>query len=204
MTTLLLLAIWVLFIICLTQGIEESHQEVLEVKGSVLLDWGAAQGTLIKEGQIYRLITATFLHVNLLHILMNSISLLIFLTRFEKIYPLHTPFILVISSITGSTFLIQGLCSASYATVTRLLWELPQQFLGSWEDLSLTSSSTGWPCSATALSALPSLVSLASSSSFRCCSLSDPTSTSSLTWEGLSGDYWHPWLFYRACKTKAT
>ena len=67
----------------------------------VLIDFGAALGTLIKEGQVYRLITATFLHVNLMHIIMNSISLLIFATRFEKIYPLMTPVVLLVSSITG-------------------------------------------------------------------------------------------------------
>lgn len=68
----------------------------------MLIDFGAATGTLIKEGQIYRLFTAGFLHVNFLHILMNSISLFIFLTRFERIYPLLTPVILVVSSITGT------------------------------------------------------------------------------------------------------
>jgi membrane associated rhomboid family serine protease len=49
---------------------------------SVLIDFGAAVGSLVKEGAIYRLVTATFLHANLLHIVMNSISLLIFVTRF--------------------------------------------------------------------------------------------------------------------------
>ncbi len=63
-------------------GITEANNEVLEVQNSVLVDFGAARGDLVKSGQVYRLITASFLHITLLHILMNSISLLIFLTRF--------------------------------------------------------------------------------------------------------------------------
>lgn len=81
-TAIFLLVIWVLYIICLTQGVSQQNQEVLKVKTSVLEDFGAAEGGLIKDGQIYRLVTACFLHANLLHILMNSISMLIFFTRF--------------------------------------------------------------------------------------------------------------------------
>lgn len=81
-TTIFLAIIWIMYIVCLTQGITEENHEVLEVSATTLVDFGGALGTLIKEGQIYRLLTAAFLHVNLLHILMNSISLFIFLTRF--------------------------------------------------------------------------------------------------------------------------
>jgi rhomboid protease GluP len=83
---------------------------VLEVSTDVLIDFGAALGTLVQEGQVWRLLSAGFLHVNLLHILMNTVSLLIFLTRFEKIYPLHTPVILVVSSVTGTHQIIQASC----------------------------------------------------------------------------------------------
>ena len=71
-----------LYIVCLTQGITKANYEVLEVQTAVLIDFGAALGTLVKGGEVWRLITASFLHVTLLHIVMNSISLLIFLTRF--------------------------------------------------------------------------------------------------------------------------
>ncbi len=79
---LLLLAMWVMYIITLTNGISTEHHEVLEVPVGILINYGAAVGSLVKDGEVYRLITATFLHVNLLHIVMNSISILIFVTRF--------------------------------------------------------------------------------------------------------------------------
>lgn len=49
-STVFILAIWILYIICLTQGISQQNQEVLKVKTSVLEDFGAAEGSLIKEG----------------------------------------------------------------------------------------------------------------------------------------------------------
>ena len=102
-TVIYLLAIWALYIICLTQGISEQNHQVLEVSHDVLINFGAAQGYLIKDGEVYRLITAAFLHANLLHIVMNSISMLIFLTRFEKIYPRHTPIVLLVAAISGKS-----------------------------------------------------------------------------------------------------
>jgi len=101
-TFFLLLTIWAMYIVMLVQDIDTSTHEVLQVSVDVLKQCGAAQGGLIKEGEVYRLVTASFLHVNLLHIFMNSISLLIFVSRFEKIYPKQTAVILLVSSVTGT------------------------------------------------------------------------------------------------------
>jgi rhomboid protease GluP len=90
-----------MYIFCCTQGIDKSNYEVLEISQKVLIDYGGALGSLVKDGELYRLITASFLHANLMHIVMNSISLLFLATRFEKIYPKSTPLILLTSSITG-------------------------------------------------------------------------------------------------------
>jgi rhomboid protease GluP len=79
------------------------------VQLSVLIDYGAAEGVLIQQGEVYRLITASFLHVDLMHIIMNSISLLFLCTRFEKIYRVYTPFVLLASSITGMLWIIKDL-----------------------------------------------------------------------------------------------
>lgn len=71
-----------MYIFCCIQGLEVGDQQILAIQSQILLDYGAAQGTLIKSGEVYRLITASFLHANLMHIIMNSISLLFIATRF--------------------------------------------------------------------------------------------------------------------------
>ena len=45
---ILLLAMWVMYIITLTNGISSEHHEVLEVPVDVLIDYGAAKGSLVK------------------------------------------------------------------------------------------------------------------------------------------------------------
>jgi len=74
----------------------------LAVQVDVLDTFGAVTWRGVQNGEVYRLVTAGFLHANLLHILLNSISLLFIGTRFEKIYPKQTPFILLISCISGT------------------------------------------------------------------------------------------------------
>ena len=75
-----LITFWALYIICLTQGIDTSTG-VLTVDIQVLIDFGAMKRDLLENGEIWRLITAAFLHIDLLHITMNSLSILFFMTR---------------------------------------------------------------------------------------------------------------------------
>jgi membrane associated rhomboid family serine protease len=42
---------------------------------------GAVEPTMVSEGQVWRLLTAAFLHNDLTHIVMNTLSALFFLTR---------------------------------------------------------------------------------------------------------------------------
>ena len=49
-TFIYLVSIWILYIVCLTQGIDKSNYEVLEVQKDVLINFGAAEGILIKKG----------------------------------------------------------------------------------------------------------------------------------------------------------
>ena len=115
------------------------------MQNNVLIDFGAAKGNLVKGGEVYRLITASFLHVNLLHITMNSISILLFVSRFEKIYGWQTPLVLLVASITGTPIIMQDSCSACYATkpISPQAPQLPS--LEYWAASSPTSSSTGLP-----------------------------------------------------------
>lgn len=61
------------------------------------------------EGQIWRLVTAAFLHADLLHITMNTISMLFFLSRLERCYSTKViiPFVLA-SAICGNILVSIG------------------------------------------------------------------------------------------------
>lgn len=66
----------------------------------MLIDLGGVKGSLIQAGQVHRLITGIFLHIDLMHIVMNTITLMFFCSRFEKIYPKQTPIVLLVSAIS--------------------------------------------------------------------------------------------------------
>ena len=69
----------------------------------VLLDFGAMFGPLIANGEYWRLFTAMFLHVGLMHLLFNGLGLLIFGRVVERIYG-HVQFaiIYVLAGLAGS------------------------------------------------------------------------------------------------------
>ena len=72
----------------------------------MLIDLGGVKGSLVQAGQVYRLITGIFLHIDLMHIVMNTITLMFFCSRFEKIYPKQTPIVLLVSAISCKDYLI--------------------------------------------------------------------------------------------------
>ena len=57
-----------------------------DISGQVAVLLGAKYGPLIHAGQVWRLITAGFLHGGLMHILMNSWSLFILVREVEQFY----------------------------------------------------------------------------------------------------------------------
>ena len=69
----------------------------------VLQDFGALFGPLIASGEYWRLFTAMFLHVGLMHLLVNGVMLLVFGRMVEAIYG-HASFaiIYVIAGLIGS------------------------------------------------------------------------------------------------------
>ena len=69
----------------------------------VLLDFGAMFGPLIADGEYWRLFTAMFLHVGMMHLLFNGIALLIFGRIVERAYG-HFRFALiyVLAGLSGS------------------------------------------------------------------------------------------------------
>ena len=70
-----------------------------------LLWWGAKDNQAIVAGQVWRLVTAMFLHVDLLHIAFNSYALVIFGTQVEQLYG-RSRFLTMyfLSGLAGSAF----------------------------------------------------------------------------------------------------
>lgn len=74
---------------------------------NTLIKFGANYIPLVKNGEYYRLITSAFLHIGVLHLLLNMYSLYIVGTQIEYIYGKIKYFtIYIISAIMGSLFTV--------------------------------------------------------------------------------------------------
>ena len=58
---------------------------ILPIIGDLIFEYGVSINLLITNGEIWRVLTATFLHAGLLHILFNMFSLFLFGPELEKI-----------------------------------------------------------------------------------------------------------------------
>ena len=74
-------------------------------EGYTLLQFGALFGPYVASGEYWRLFTSTFLHVGLMHLFFNGISLLIFGRIVEGVFGrLRFISIYVASGLLGSVF----------------------------------------------------------------------------------------------------
>lgn len=89
--------------------INMSYGTHMELSRELALKWGANSGPLVASGQLWRLLSATFLHADLLHILGNMIALLT-VGRYIDYYfgSRSLYFIYFASALAGS------LCSTAY------------------------------------------------------------------------------------------
>ena len=75
----------------------------ISISASTLAQFGGNNGLLVKSGELWRLITSAFLHVSLIHLLVNMYSLVILGTQVETyIGKWKFLFIYFISAITGN------------------------------------------------------------------------------------------------------
>lgn len=79
-TTFILIVDLVMYIISLIMGLNKQG-EFLEVQSDTLITLGANDPQKIRNGEVWRLITAAVLHLNLLHFLGNFVSTIILLSR---------------------------------------------------------------------------------------------------------------------------
>lgn len=69
----------------------------------ILIEFGAKVGTLIQEGQWWRLITPVFLHIGLMHLVVNSVTVYYIGTQIENMFG-HARFLAIyfVSALTGN------------------------------------------------------------------------------------------------------
>jgi len=94
----------VLYVICCFQGITKYNKSILEINSGVLLDFGAGQDLLLRKGQVWRLFTASVLHMNLLHITMNMICFIFLLSRLEKTYRVGMLVLILLGSAVAGNY----------------------------------------------------------------------------------------------------
>lgn len=71
--------------------------------GKTLLSFGANLGLLVKQGEIYRLLTCAFVHIGIIHLLLNMYSLYVIGSQVESFYgKIKYLLIYLISAICGS------------------------------------------------------------------------------------------------------
>lgn len=72
---------------------------------STLLNFGALNSTLVKNGEIYRLLTCSFIHIGLIHLFFNMYALYIIGPQLESFYgKIKFLIIYLFSAIIGSLF----------------------------------------------------------------------------------------------------
>jgi rhomboid protease GluP len=72
---------------------------------SVLLDFGASYGPFIRRGEYWRLVMPMFLHIGLVHLIMNSLALFLLGRILESVYGYGRFAVLYVVSGVGSSFL---------------------------------------------------------------------------------------------------
>lgn len=85
----------------------------------VLLTFGAMYAPFIANGDYWRLFTAMFLHIGILHLVVNSVGLLIFGRQVEQIYgSVRFTIIYVLAGLSGSvvSFLLSGIAVGAGAS----------------------------------------------------------------------------------------
>lgn len=104
LTLFLVLANVGMFIASLVVGFEKEGS-LLEVSRYSLIKLGANYGPSVADGEVYRLISAIFLHLNFIHIFGNILSTFILVARMEYTFGVvKTLIIYLVSGISGNIF----------------------------------------------------------------------------------------------------
>lgn len=81
----------------------DSSVSILQIQSSVLLKMGGNVPIKVYDGQVYRLISAAFLHANLPHLLSNLFSIFFILSRLEACFNMiYLIALFLISAVSGN------------------------------------------------------------------------------------------------------
>lgn len=103
-TNFLALTTTAMFIAECVMGIN-TQVGVLQINNSVLNDLGANVPIEVCDGQVYRFLTAAFLHANLGHLLSNLITAYFIITRLESCYKIWEVILIFLVSVVSGNIL---------------------------------------------------------------------------------------------------
>lgn len=105
LTTLITIVNIAMFSFELAKGINIPSQYFLDVNADTLIEYGGNYLPGVLSGEVYRLISAIFLHVYFMHILGNQITIFMFLSRMQFTFGwVETLVIYLVSGICGNIF----------------------------------------------------------------------------------------------------
>lgn len=95
----------VMFIVSAALGLSSNANRFLEVKADVLLDLGGNYEPDVKNGQVWRLVSAIVLHANFMHLFGNVVATFMFMSRVEYTFGAIKTFIIYfVSGIVANIF----------------------------------------------------------------------------------------------------
>ena len=104
MAMLIILAQIAMFVGECIYGINKDG-DLLEISYNSLIKFGASQGSKVHSGEVYRLLAAIFVHLNLVHLMGNVFSTFILATRVEyTLGPVKPLIVYLLSGIAGNIF----------------------------------------------------------------------------------------------------
>jgi rhomboid protease GluP len=105
LTTLVTIVNLAFFAFLLSEGIQIPSTYFLEVNGATLLKYGGNDLADVVSGQVYRLVSAMFMHIYFMHIFGNSVTAFMFLSRIEYTFGfVKTLIIYLVAGICGNIF----------------------------------------------------------------------------------------------------
>lgn len=130
-TTIVVFVILIMFILTLSIGGIYTAGGFLQTNRGTMLDLGAMEQHDLLNGQVYRLISAVFLHWNFIHIFFNSVALLSCMSFMEKSYGIiATIGIFMLGGIGGNIFSasVNSLSYSVYAGASTAIFAI----VGAW------------------------------------------------------------------------
>ena len=119
LTMLLIVAITAMFVAECIYGISANNTEatLLQISRATLIKFGAILGPLVHSGQVYRLLSAMFVHLDFMHYIGNIFATFILVSRIEYTFGVFRTLIMFIISGIGGNIFTLAVDVAGFSTV---------------------------------------------------------------------------------------